>query len=374
MQDQAFRQYYVERTLTVTRAAIGTGVLLVIALTIIDVTLMPEAFIERVVPLRIGAMLIPLLGVLGATFLFSKQKWFPYLLQSVAILVGVSSVYAVVIALQTDAPMVSGSTIFLTFTIYLVLGLNFRQSVTAGWSVFAAFLLIGVGLDMPVHDVTYGAFLLGASNLIGTYASYRLERNAREIFDGNEKLKRLARTDSLTGLYNRRTFDEHVSKVWKQARRDEKQIGIAIVDIDHFKLYNDCYGNRQGDETIKAVADTLAAAVGRPLDVVARYDGAAFAVVLYGPTSAFLDSLTRTLCHKVVDLDIEHKASEATPTVSVSVGAAIADAAGTMTPEQLLRQTDDALYEAKSQGRNQAIVYRTEWGQQTTSHLAAVLL
>ena len=105
-----------------------------------------------------------------------------------------------------------------------------------------------------------------------------------------------------------------------------------------------------------------------------RYDGAAFAIVLYDPTPGFLESLTRSLCHKVVDLDIEHKASEATPTVSLSVGAAIAGAAGTMTPDQLLRQTDDALYEAKTQGRNQAIVYRAEWGQQTTSHLAAVLL
>jgi len=84
--------------------------------------------------------------------------------------------------------------------------------------------------------------------------------------------------------------------------------------------------------------------------------------------------LTRSLCHKVVDLDIEHIASEATPTVSLSVGAAITEATGSTTPEQLLRQADDALYEAKNQGRNQAIVYRTEWGQQTTSHLAAVLL
>ena len=97
-------------------------------------------------------------------------------------------------------------------------------------------------------------------------------------------------------------------------------------------------------------------------------------MVLYDPTPGFLESLTRSLCHQVVDLDIEHKASEATPTVSLSVGAGIADAAGTMTPDQLLRQTDDALLEAKSQGHNQAIVYRAEWGQQTTSHLAAVLL
>ena len=374
MQHQAFPQYCVDRTLPVTRVAIGTGLLLVIAITAIDLFLMPEAFIEKVVPLRITTMVVPLLGVLGATFLLSKRRWLPYLLLSVAMLIGFSSLFTGIIAPQADARMILGSTIFITFNIYLVLGLNFWQSVIAGCSIFAVFLAFGFGYGVPAHEVTYGAFLLGASNLIGSYASYSLERNAREIYDSNVELKRLARTDSLTGLYNRRTFDEHLAKVWKQAKRDEKQIAVAIADIDHFKLYNDCYGNRKGDDCIQAVAGTLEAALGRPLDLVARYDGAAFAMVLYDPTPGFLESLTRSLCHQVLDLDIEHKASEATPTVSLSVGAAIASAAGTMTPEQLLRQTDDALYEAKTQGRNQAIVYRAEWGQQTTSHLAAVLL
>ena len=374
MQEQAFRQYYVDRTLPVARAAIGTGVALVIAVTIIDMYLMPKAFIEEVVPLRIMAMVVPMLGVVGATFLLNKRSWFPYMLQAVAILVGVSSLLTSYIAMQTDADMVFGGTIFLTFSIYLVLGLNFRQSMMAGWSIYVTFLGMGIGLSMPAHDVVYGGLLLGASNLFGTYASYRLERNAREIFDNDQALKRLARTDALTGLYNRRTFDEHLAKVWKQARRDDKQIAIVIADIDHFKLYNDCYGNPKGDACIKRVAETLGAAVSRPLDLVARYNGAEFAMILYDPTPVFLDSFTRSLCHQVVDLDIEHRASEVTPTVSLSVGAAIAEAAGNMTPDQLLRQADDALYEAKSQGRNQPIVYRTEWGQQTTSHLAAVLL
>lgn len=374
MQHQSFPQYYVDRTLPVTRAAIGTGLLLVIAITVIDLLLMPKAFSEQVVPLRMMTMVVPLLGALGATFLLSKRRWLPYLLLSVAMVIGFSSLYSSVAVTDSDARMVLGNTLFITFNIYLVLGLNFWQSVTAGWSIFVVFLAFGFGYGVLAHEVTYGALLLGASNLIGSYASYCLERNAREIYDSNEELKRLARTDGLTGLYNRRTFDEHLAKVWKQARRDEKQIAVAVADIDFFKLYNDCYGNRKGDDCIKAVAGTLEETVSRPLDLVARYDGAAFAMVLYDPTPGFLESLTRSLCHKVVDLDIEHKASEATPTVSLSVGAAIADASGTMTPDQLLRQTDDALYEAKTQGHNQAVVYRAEWGQQTTSHLAAVLL
>ncbi len=374
MHRQAFPQYYVDRTLPVTRAAIATGLLLVIAITVFDVLLMPAAFSEQVVPLRLMTMVVPLLGALGATFLLSQRRWLPYLLLMVAMLIGFSALYSSVVVTQSDPSRVFGNTLFITFIIYLVLGLNFWQSVTAGWSIFVVYLAFGLGYGMTTQEMTYGALLLGASNLIGSYASFCLERNARDIYETNAELKRLARTDSLTGLYNRRTFDEHLAKVWKQARRDEKKVAVAVADIDHFKLYNDCYGNRMGDDCIRSVAGALEQSVGRPLDLVARYDGAAFAVVLYDPTAGFLESLTRSLCHKVLDLDIEHKASEATPTVSLSVGAAIANASGTMTPDQLLRQTDDALYEAKTRGRNQAIVYRAEWGQQTTSHLAAVLL
>jgi len=228
-------------------------------------------------------------------------------------------------------------------------------------------------LGAPLQKIAYGALFLGFSNLIGTYASYILERNAREIFDNKRELMRLARTDGLTGLFNRRAFDQHLRQVWKQAVRDDKNVAVIVADIDHFKLYNDCYGHVKGDECIRTIAEVLAASISRPLDMVARYGGEEYIVVLYDPSLSFLDAFARGLGHKVVELEIEHKGSEAVPSVSLSIGAAITEAAGKLTADQLLRQADDALYEAKKQGRNRAIVYRTEWGQQTTAQLAAVL-
>jgi diguanylate cyclase (GGDEF)-like protein len=372
--DREFRRYYMARKLPVARVAIGLGFMLVLAVCILDMSLMPEAFYEKAIPLRIVTMLIPMSVLLGATFLFKERAWLPYLIASVAFLVGVSALYLGNIAAQTGAEMAFWGVVFTTLSAYLVLGLTLRQSVSVGWLIFFIYAISGIVTGVPPQVIVYGSLFLGFANLIGTYASYLLERNAREIFDNRHELMRLARTDGLTGLFNRRAFSQHLRQVWKQALRDDKHIAILVADIDHFKLYNDCYGHQKGDECIKKVADVLAATVSRPLDMVARYGGEEYVIVLFDPTVGFLDAFVRGLCHKVVELDIEHKGSEATPNVSLSIGAAITEAAGNVTPDQLIRQADDALYEAKTQGRNQAVIYRTEWGQQTTAQLAAVLL
>lgn len=371
--DKEFRRHYVARKLPVARAAIGLGFLLTIVVSVLDMSLMPQAFVERAIPLRIIATLLPLALLFAATFLFETRGWLPYLVAATAFLVGVSTLMVDSIAASTGAANGFSGVVFTTFLVYLALGLTWRQSVLVGWPIFFAYLGIGLATGAPLQTIAYGTLFLGFSNLIGSYASYILERNAREIFDNKRELMRLVRTDGLTGLFNRRAFDQHLRQVWKQAVRDDKNIAVLVADIDHFKLYNDCYGHLKGDECIKTIAEVLATSVSRPLDMVARYGGEEYVVVLYDPSLSFLDAFTRGICHKVVELDIEHKASEAVPCVSLSIGAAITEAPDKVTSDQLLRQADDALYEAKNQGRNRAVVYRNEWGQQTTAQLAAVL-
>jgi len=371
--DKEFRRHYIARRLPVARAAIGLGFLLSVAISVLDMSLMPQTFVERAIPLRIVMTLLPLALLFAATFLFKAHDWLPYLIAATAFLVGVTTLLVGATAAATGATVVPWDIVFTTFMVYLVLGLTLRQSVLVAWPVFFAYLGISLATGAPLQTIAYGALVLGCSNLIGTYASYILERNAREIFDNKRELMRLARTDGLTGLFNRRAFDQHLRQVWKQAVRDNKNVAVLVADIDHFKLYNDCYGHLKGDESIKTIAEVLATSVSRPLDMVARYGGEEYVVVLYDPSLSFLDAFTRGICHKVAELDIEHKASEAIPCVSLSIGAAITEAPDKVTSDQLLRQADDALYEAKNQGRNRAVVYRNEWGQQTTAQLAAVL-
>lgn len=372
--DREFRRYYVDRMLPVARAGLGIGFVLAIAVCVLDAFLMPQAFYEKAIPLRIFTMLVPLFVAFGATFVIKLRTSVPYIIGATMLLVGLSTLIVGAIAAQTGAPMVAWGTIFLTFNVYLVMGLTLRQSASVGWPIYFIYVAVGIYLGAPLQKLGYGILFLGFSNVIGTYASYLLELDAREIFDKKRELRRLAQTDGLTGLFNRSAFDHHLRQVWKQARRDGCHIGVVVADIDHFKLYNDCYGHQEGDNCITTVAHVLAESVSRPLDMVARYGGEEFVMVLYDPSASFLESFTRTLCQKIVALDIEHKASGDLPNVALSIGAAMTETPVKITPEQLIRQADDALYEAKSQGRNRAIVYQPEWGQQTTAHLAAVLV
>jgi len=369
-----FRAYYMKRMLFVARAGIGIGLLLVAVLSVMDLILMPVEYLRSALPLRAVFMVLPMSAAMTALFLYKGRTWLPYFVAGAVLVVGIAALSLGAIAVQSGAKMSYWGAIFITFNVYLVLGLTARQSMSVGWPIFAVYICIGVAFGAPIEKMGYGIVFLGFSNLIGTYASYLLERDAREIFEKSQELSRLARTDGLTGLFNRRSFDEHLRNAWKQARRDDKKIAVIVADIDHFKLYNDCYGHQKGDDCIRAVSDVLADSVNRPMDMVARYGGEEFVVVLYDPTPSFLESFSNNLCHKTIDLGIDHKASEATPSVSISVGASIADAASSMTTEQLVRQADDALYEAKHQGRNRAVVYRTEWGQQTTANLIAAMV
>lgn len=371
--DREFRDYYVQRMLSVTRAALGIWVALVISVSILDALLMPSQFIEQTLSLRLLAMLAPLAFALTATFVEKLHAWVPNIIAVAALLAGASALVISAKAVQTGASDVYWSVIFATFCIYAALGLTLRQSICTAWPLFIGYLAVSSASAMPIGESAYAVLFLALLNVIGTFASYLLERNARELFDNKRELLRLARTDGLTGLFSRRAFDQHVRQVWKQAQRDEKRVAVAVADIDHFKLYNDCYGHRMGDGCIRAVAEVVGASVNRPLDMVARYGGEEFVIVLYDPTAGFLETFTSGLCRKITDLDIEHKASETTANVSLSIGAAITEAAGQVSPDHLIRQADDALYEAKQQGRNRAIIYRNEWGQQTTANLASVL-
>jgi diguanylate cyclase (GGDEF)-like protein len=169
----------------------------------------------------------------------------------------------------------------------------------------------------------------------------------------NSRLEVLNRKDPLTGLANRRTLDETLDNAWDDGRRTGRPVGILMIDIDHFKRYNDHYGHPAGDACLRLVATTLAGNV-RDTDVVVRYGGEEFAVILPGANLVTAYELAERVRSAVMELRQEHAGSP-DGHLSVSVGVASA-VPGPERAENLIRAADRALYGAKHHGRNGVFV------------------
>lgn len=174
----------------------------------------------------------------------------------------------------------------------------------------------------------------------------------------SERLESVSNADVLTGLYNRRFFNEAFQKEWDSAQRNQSPLSIVMLDIDYFKLYNDTYGHLQGDECLKQVAHTIAAAVRRPRDVVTRFGGEEFVVLLPETDSEGARLLAEEIVKAVSDLAIPHRESTTHGIVTVSSGVSTCIPQHGQNEDDLLRHMDCALYQAKAEGRNCARLVR----------------
>lgn len=181
-----------------------------------------------------------------------------------------------------------------------------------------------------------------------------IERSQLE--NANQELSILSSVDGLTGIANRRHFDQFLEQLWLQSARNRKPVGLIICDIDFFKGYNDTYGHLQGDECLKQVAASLKNSLKRQGDFVARYGGEEFVVVLPDSDVEGAIKVAETLRTNVESLGIPHRLSSITPKVTISLGVAIGHANSSDTPKTLIEAADAALYQAKQNGRNRFIV------------------
>jgi diguanylate cyclase (GGDEF)-like protein len=168
----------------------------------------------------------------------------------------------------------------------------------------------------------------------------------------NERLHRLAASDGLTGLANRRHFDERLDYDWKRGQRERKAVSLVMIDLDRFKLYNDLYGHVAGDECLRTVAAAVERAVHRASDLAARYGGEEFAVVLPCTDLAGAAVVAQRIHAELSALAIPHAASPIAAHVTASVGVASVVPNRFNTPSALIQAADAALYQAKHDGGN----------------------
>jgi diguanylate cyclase (GGDEF)-like protein len=190
------------------------------------------------------------------------------------------------------------------------------------------------------------------------------ERNELEksLYKARDELRGLASTDALTGLGNRRAFDEALEREWNRAIRYREPISLALLDIDHFKRFNDHYGHKPGDECLAKVGHLLTETVFRPGDMIARYGGEEFAIVLPG-TSAEGALQVAERVRQIVEHQGWRHVGSPEGCITVSVGVATIEPTPRQTKSTLFEQADAALYKAKAQGRN-----RVECARPVSAH------
>ncbi|MGH8314776.1 MAG: GGDEF domain-containing protein [Steroidobacterales bacterium] len=179
-----------------------------------------------------------------------------------------------------------------------------------------------------------------------------------ELETANARLRQLTILDSLTGIANRRAFDQALAREVHVARRDGRPLALILCDIDGFKAFNDHYGHAEGDETLKRVARVVAKTFRRAGDLAARYGGEEFGVILPGVAMRDAMLYAERLRRNVWRQHIIHEHAPVGGFISLSAGVASLDTVAHATPEDLIKGADHALYRAKSEGRNRVAVAR----------------
>ena len=184
-----------------------------------------------------------------------------------------------------------------------------------------------------------------------------LQRINDQLQEANNKLELLSNIDGLTQIANRRRFNDYLLLQWQQHQREQKLLALILVDIDYFKFYNDAYGHQGGDDCLIQVAQAIAKVPQRVVDLVARYGGEEFAVILPNTDIEGALIIAESIKQAIADLASPHQGSQVSDRVTLSLGVASLIPTIEQSLEILIAHADEALYDAKKQGRNRAISY-----------------
>jgi diguanylate cyclase (GGDEF)-like protein len=232
-------------------------------------------------------------------------------------------------------------------------------TVRDGKRVYVLIRLKAIDTKQPtVHSLSVRVDKLQQEIAMRRAAEERLHESLMELERAKKQLEQLATIDSLTGIPNRRSIDEALHREWLKAMRNSEPLAVIMIDIDHFKNYNDFYGHQAGDECLKQVAHALRASLRRPTDYIGRYGGEEFVVLLTNSDWEKAKKMAEKIFETVRHLNLPHHASPTAEIVTISAGINVAIPIPKLSIETLIHQADEALYQAKHNGRNQFVLHQ----------------
>ena len=237
-----------------------------------------------------------------------------------------------------------------------------------GYAVCAALRASSVTRDIPIIFVTAlktpedetRALDAGAADFISKPLNAAVVRarvrTQLTVKRQSDALRELTLTDGLTGVSNRRAFDETLDTEWRRCARAQVPMSLILVDIDHFKHFNDAYGHPAGDACLQQAGAALQRSALRPQDLVARYGGEEFAILLPHEDIAGAEAVAKRVLDEIAAMGVAHGHSSTGPLITVSMGVASLTPSERMEPGQLVKNADALLYEAKARGRNRYVM------------------
>lgn len=358
------------------RLILSFGVLLYLVFGFVDYALAQE----QAGTLWVIRLVLASVMLLAISVMFNRRlvRWVIKLTSLGMVVVGLSTVGFLAVVNEPYAYAYHLGLIPWQVFVLVVLRTNLRAIAINSVIVYIAYILVSVNKDfLPYHPeidqlviimLPLFSIFWGVLILMGIYLGYELEKTSRIAFVKNrllsldaqrltllgEELHLLSTTDSLTGLANRRHFENCFDSEWRRAIRTQDSIALIMIDIDHFKKYNDRYGHQAGDDCLRQVCDALKDYAQRSGELIGRYGGEEFVVLLPRMTLVRAQVLAESMCRRIADLNIEHGESMDNK-VTISIGIAAMVPSMTDEPANLLRIADRCLYRAKADGRNRVV-------------------
>jgi diguanylate cyclase (GGDEF)-like protein len=352
--ERVFRREHALARLPQIRLNLAMAAVLVVALGLLNRLAVPTG--RALMAIVQFGFLLPLVGIaMGVTFLGNAHRIYPRIAPLLAPIAGIAVIAIEIRAAQAGVQILFVSVVLASIYVYSLFGLLFYQALFANLIVWCAYVAFAAVAGLPEPGVLYNGLVLLMTNLIGATSAYAFEMELRTHFLEQRMLSETAARDGLTGLYNRRRFDEHLETVWQLAQREGVTLALLLVDIDFFKRFNDQQGHQAGDECLRAVAAALRRSARRPLDFVARYGGEEFAVILYDPSRQYLQEIAHRIHQNIAALAIPHGDSSVAPLLTVSIGVAYVAPTLERSTQGFVQLADEALYDAKADGRNRSV-------------------
>jgi diguanylate cyclase (GGDEF)-like protein len=245
--------------------------------------------------------------------------------------------------------------------LFFMVGIRFSAALQANLALVASFIVALVLERQTVAQVAHFAGTVAVILTMVGFAYFQQAVRYRKGFLERGLIADLAARDGLTGLKNRRAFDEHLIRSWQQALRDRKTIAVMFIDVDTFKKFNDRYGHKAGDIALQRIAGVVHGAAKRALDLAARYGGEELAVILYDVPREHASQLAEAMRGAVMNLGIEHLDGTPMNVVTISIGVGIVRPTLARSPDGAVQLADEALYAAKRNGRNRVELFESEY-------------